>query len=215
MFIAYCIFSPTYSNKLQKRLRVVVVTFGIFLLLVFGALTIGRFGVSEYNADNNVESSVADYFGQSTLNYSADILQNDTYQWGDGTMPFFRQLLGLPYSKNIYDRQARWGKSMTIEQGAFYTYIGDICCDFSPYLAFILVLFVSLLFDKRINGGSCRNINASRLFLLFFICCICYDGLFYYSFKTIGGNLKLIMNFLFYFFISLKSVKNGKIISYT
>lgn len=214
MFVAYCIFSPFMKQKNQKRLRAVMITFGVFLVLVFGALTIGRFGASEFKADNEVQNSVAEYFGQGTLHFSADVLQNDTYQWGDGTMPFFRQILGLSYSKNIYDRQAKWGNSMKIEQGAFYTYIGDLCCDFSPYLAFILVFIVSIIFNKGINQNNNSFMGTPRLFLLFFICSICYDGLFYFSFKTIGGNLKLIMNMLFFIFIQTRVVNSGQKIKY-
>ena len=129
-------------------------------------------------------------------------------------MPFFRQILGLSYSKNIYDRQAKWGNSMKIEQGAFYTYIGDLCCDFSPYLAFILVFIVSILFNKGINQNNNSFMGTPRLFLLFFICSICYDGLFYFSFKTIGGNLKLIMNMLFFIFIQTRVVNSGQKIKY-
>lgn len=214
MFVAYSIFSPFMIEKIQRRLRGVMLTFGVLLFLVFGALTIGRFGVSEYNADDNVQNSVAEYFGQGTLYYSADVLQNDVYQWGDGTMPFFRQLLGLSYSKNIYDRQAKWGKSMKVEQGAFYTYIGDICSDFSPYIAFLLFVIATIIFDSGINKRGKSYMSVSQLFLLFFLCSICYDGLFYFSYKTIGGNLKLIMNILFYGLINLQFIKCGQFVKY-
>lgn len=214
MLISFSIFSGGMGDKPKRRIKTVMLTFGVFLILVFGALTIGRFGASEYNANDNAGSSVAEYFGQGTINFSADVLQNDTYQWGDGTMPFFRQILGLSFSKNIYERQEKWGRVMSIEQGAFYTYIGDLCNDFSPYLTFVLLIIFTAFFDSIINKKECGNvINTSQLFLYFILCGICFDGIFYYSYKTMGGNLKLIANVLFYILLCVNGIRNGRIVN--
>ena len=95
---------------------------------------------------------------------------------------------------------------MKIRQGAFYTFIGDFYCDFSPLFGFVLLFIISFIFYANIIQSDGIYVASSKLFVVFFYACICYNGLFYFSYKDIGGNLRLIVNILFVLLLKITPV---------
>ena len=130
------------------------------------------------------------------LNFNAYVLDEDVCQYGDNTGPIFRKMLGLESSDNLFERQAKWAVKMKAPQGAFYTFIGDLCFDYGFFVVFFLILIVAGFFYERRSRSN--NIHLYKLFSIFFWACLCCNGLFYFSYKTVGGNLKIICSVLFY-----------------
>ncbi|MGI6346853.1 MAG: O-antigen polymerase [Limisphaerales bacterium] len=191
--ILYIIFRRYYDLKI-KRIVNLFLTFMIFVsVLLVLIVTASRFS---QNRDINPQDSVISYAGQSTLNFNKYIFVNTVNQYGDGTAPIFRRILGLESSSSLYERQDRWGASMEIKQGAFYTFIGDIWFDFGPLIS-IIILIIIPLFIRFLTLES-YLIPLHKLFALYMWASICCSGVFYFTYKTIGGNLILISSILFY-----------------
>jgi oligosaccharide repeat unit polymerase len=194
---AYLLFIPYFSSITKKYSKRFFTLICCCVFLVFAVLTFGRFSTKQSN--DAVQSSVVAYMGQGTINFSTDVLDNEVKQYGDNSFPFFRQLLGLDVSRNLYERQSKWARRMNVRQGAFYTFVGDLCFDFGPIIAFILISIFSYGLTRKLHAlRTQKNVEIGLLFLLFFWCCLCYDGLFYFHYKSMGGNLKIVTNVLFY-----------------
>lgn len=202
IIICFLLFRNYYIKATSKWINRIVYAISSFVIVVFVLLTIGRFATGMYENDSHVENSLVSYAGQGTLNFSDDILQNDVYQYGDNCFPLFRRMIGLEASDNLYERQAKWSSSMKIRQGAFYTFIGDFYNDFSPFFGFVLLLFLSLILNSIIRRKDGKIISASKLYLIYFCSCVFFNGLFYFSYKGIGGNLRIIVNLLFILLLS-------------
>ena len=201
MVIAAFLFWRFFTYTTKKVVKTTMISGISLVVFIFGALTIGRFAYMDAGEDYTQSSLIA-YSGKSTMNFANDVFENDTYQWGDGTAPLFRRMIGLDSSDNLYKRQEKWSGKMKIKQGTFYTFVGDLSFDYTIVGAFLLLSLSSLYITKRTNKSS-TFISVDKLFLLYFWCNLCLCGLFYLSYKTIGGNLKLIVNVLFY--IGLRS----------
>lgn len=192
--VSFLMFNKFYEKKMQKTIRKVLTIVFAGGILVFAVLTIGRFTYNRYSS-LTAEESIISYIGQGTLNFSDLVLQNKVHQRGDNCFPFFLNAIGLESSGNLYERQMRWESKMTIRQGSFYTFVGDLCNDFGPFLCLLFIILMSLLFNKSINKKN-PTLSLTQVFLMFFLCCICYNGLFYFSYKSVGGNLKIISYFI-------------------
>ena len=194
VLIVYALFKNFLNNSTKKLFKTVVICLLSFFLVVVTILTIGRFTRSGSLYDP-LESVVL-YAGQPMLNFNAYVLDEDVCQYGDNTGPIFRKMLGLESSDNLFERQAKWAVKMKAPQGAFYTFIGDLCFDYGFFVVFFLILIVAGFFYERRSRSN--NIHLYKLFSIFFWACLCCNGLFYFSYKTVGGNLKIICSVLFY-----------------
>lgn len=204
--IAFMLFYPYYSGSVRRKGLIGIVTVGTIVLTVFMALTIGRFSTGKYSNDDYTKGSLISYSGQGTLNFANDALENDVFQWGDGTMPFFRRIVGLESSDNLYERQEKWASKMKIKQGCFYTFVGDLTFDFTIIGAFVFLSYISYMVYRRTQFRY-TTASIDKLFLFYFWCSVCFCGLFYLSYKTVGGNLKIITNILFYLYLKHNLVK--------
>lgn len=205
VIIAFVLFRKFYNPQLRKHINKVIFIVVLFVALTFALLTIGRFTTGMYEKDSYVGGSLVSYAGQGTINFADDILQNEVYQYGDNCFPLLRRMVGLESTSNLYERQIKWGSSMKIRQGNFYTFIGDLYNDFSPIIGFVMLSIFSLLLYGRIASKDGVRISSPKLFLVFFCACILYNGLFYFSYKGIGGNLKIIVNSFFIILLSILS----------
>lgn len=208
VLIAYLIFYKFLTKKAGKVIKIGLISLVSFVIIVFAILTIGRFATREYEDTDEVNNSLVLYSGSGPLNFAADVLQNDVIQYGDNCFPFFRSLLGLSSSSNLYERQTKWGKLMKIKQGAFYTFYGDLCFDMSYCGALLFLVIIAFKFNKKLYYTDFNYTLISNAFLLYFYCCFLYNGLFYFSYKTVGGNLALITNVAFYYLIKHSSMNN-------
>lgn len=212
LFISFILLKNFYDEKLKRRIIIIGSILSAVVILIFSLLTIGRFEMNRFSSFSSAENSFVSYMGQGTLNFSNMILQNDVHQYGDNSFPLFRDLMGLESSSNLYERQQKWEGKMKIDQGVFYTFVGDICNDFGPYIGLLIILLFSLIFDRMINTNKRKVLTLTQMFSLFFFCCICFNGMFYFSYKTIGGNLKIILYILVFIamFFSKSLVKKEK-----
>lgn len=201
MFIAFIILKDFYSESAKRWLQRVLMVITFVVVTIFTLLTIGRFNSNDY-ASMSANDSFVSYLGQGTLNFSDMVLQNDVHQYGDNCFPFFRSLVGFESSSNLYDRQWRWEGKMKIEQGVFYTFIGDLCNDFGSYFGLIFIIIFSIIFDRMINKKG-KVVTLAQILSLFFFSCICFNGLFYFSYKSVGGNLRIIVYLILFCFIDI------------
>lgn len=203
VLIVYALFGRFLNIKTKKMFKMLVFCLLAFFVIVVAILTIGRFTRSGSLYDP-LESVVV-YAGQPMLNFNRYVLKEDVVQFGDNTAPIFRKMLGLESSDNLFVRQAKWAGKMQAPQGAFYTFIGDLCFDYGSFVTFFLILVVSSFFYiKRTKSG---HIQLYKLFSIFFWACLCCNGLFYFSYKTVGGNLKIICSILFYCLVRFVYIK--------
>jgi oligosaccharide repeat unit polymerase len=197
VIVAFLFFRRYYAYDVRKRINKAVYSAIAGVVFVFAILTIGRFATGMYQNDSYVGGSLLSYAGQSTLNFSDDVLQNDVYQHGDNCFPLFRRIVGLESSSNLYERQAKWSLKMKIRQGSFYTFIGDLYNDFSPILGLLLLSIISFILYSFFNKKNGCVLSSPKAYLIFFLACVLYNGLFYFSYKGTGGNLRIIVNLLF------------------
>ena len=199
--LSFLIFKPFYNIKLRNLIKKCLSLVILFVVLIFLILSFGRF-MTNGGDSNDVMDSLLSYLGQSSLHFNTYVLDNDVYQMGDGTLPLFRKILGLEASDNLFARQFYWASKMKIPQGAFFTFLGDMCFDWGIITTFIMLIVYSLFFNSLINGNNrTSQISLIRLFHLFIASSLCCNGLFYLSYKTIGGNLKIITSILFVFLL--------------
>ena len=214
MLISYLIFKDYYTGRARRWLKFGISLASIIAVIIFSILTIGRFSINSFSTYDNAGESVIAYLGQGTLNYSDMVLQNDVHQYGDNCFPLFRNIIGLESSSNLYERQNKWESRMRIKQGVFYTYLGDLCNDFGPIITLIIVSLISIMFNLGINRNR-KTLSLEQIVLLYFICCISFNGVFYFSYKSVGGNLRIILYIIILLMIgflrigSKKSINNG------
>ena len=168
MVIAALLFRRFFSSTTDKVVKTTMVSAILLVVFIFGALTIGRFAYMDAGEDYTQSSLIA-YSGKSTMNFANDVFENDTYQWGDGTAPLFRRMIGLESSDNLYKRQEKWSGKMKIKQGTFYTFVGDLSFDYTIVGAFLLLSLSSLYITIRTKKPS-TFISVDKLFLLYFWC---------------------------------------------
>lgn len=195
IFIAFVLFVPYFERSIKKAVRYIIILTVVLMGSVFTLITISRFTTRGYDA--YAGGSINEYMGQPMLNFNSYVLYNKVYQYGDNTAPLMRKMIGLETSKNLYERQFKWQSKMKIQQGAFYTFIGDFCFDYGIIITLIIVALLAWYIRKKTRIRHQRT-RLDKLFLLFFWSSICFNGLFYFSYKTIGGNLKIIMSILFF-----------------
>lgn len=199
IFIVFALFGKFLNDNTKKIFKSAIACLFSFFLVVVTILTIARFTRSG-SLYNPLESVIL-YAGQPMLNFNAYVLEEEVHQYGDNTAPIFRKMLGLEASDDLFERQAKWAGKMKAPQGAFYTFIGDLCFDYTFLVVPILVLIASTFFYIKRTGNN--TIQLYKLFSLFFWTCLCCNGLFYFSYKTVGGNLKIICSILFYCLLRL------------
>lgn len=212
LIILFFIFSPLFSKRIKRLLRPLLVGLMLVVVTIFVLITFSRFAVgSDRDA---VNESFVHYVGQSMVNFGSDALNNNTYLYGDNTAPLFRRLVGLESSDNVLQRQMKWANKINVRTGAFYTAVGDLYYDYGPLLLVLILAVCSLMFAKLLKYKE-GSIALPKMLLLFFWCCICFDGVFYFPYKTIGGNLRIIALVLFVILLNvLYSIQKQKGVKY-
>ena len=205
----YIVFKPFIEKKILKTLNKSFAIIVLLVVIAFAAITISRFANNTYFGTTGSSFSVLSYTGQSFIYFDEYGLNSDIKQNGDNTLPLFRRILGLDASNNLVERQEKWGNIMNIKQGVFYTFIGDFVFDFGPIFVFVAVSILSYFFVRKTK--IFKKIPLHKLLILFFIFNTCVGGIFYFPYKTIGGNLSIIAYCLTYFTLWLLSKKTNEI----
>ncbi len=135
-----------FKEQLSKTVRYTMKTIGIVLLsfvfVVMAALTISRFALSEGGAYFQVER----YIGQANLNFNNYCLDAGGIRYGDRTCNVFKKLLLFDNVPNdIMSTRAKYSH-MKIDDGSFYTFVGDFVLDFGPIFGALILIIFSILF---------------------------------------------------------------------
>ena len=194
IFGSYYLFKDHLSKKTK---RVMTISGSILLSLVFLvmiALTISRFSSFEGGTDYQVER----YIGQANLNFNNYCLDAGGIRHGDRTCNTFKRILGFDnVPRDVMETRARYS-TMKINDGSFYTFVGDFTLDFGPIWGGLILLFSSVILCRLTRPHKKGVIYFHQLLLVYFSMSVCIQGgmyLFYYSFKQ---NFVIIAYFLLY-----------------
>lgn len=192
----YLLFKPIMERSIKRKIKILIFVFASIAISIFSLITLARFAEGDKKINSAVLGSLVYYEGQSMLHFNEYALSENVRQYGDNSFPEIRAIIGLEYSKNIFDRQAKWGSKMGSIQGAFYTFIGDIVFDFGPIVSIMLIGIAAFIVRKKtkiMNHGYFHQI-----ILLYIWYNICIQGVYYFTYKTIGGNLIIIFSLIVY-----------------
>jgi oligosaccharide repeat unit polymerase len=184
----------TLPKDVRRTIKAVFGAVGVVLIVVFTAITVSRFGDVQYT--NPVDSVLA-YAGQPLLHFGEHIPALRTTTNGDMCFPVFRGLLGLEWSTTLAIRNHRWETVLGAPLGVFYTFVGDLIMDFGLSLTFVLLLLFSL-FVYHNSRQRDTTADLHSLFALYVLLLIIAQGIFFFRYKTLGGNLQLVVFILTY-----------------
>ena len=193
-FGSYFLFKEQLSTTVRRTMKTIGIVLLSFVFVVMAALTISRFSLSEGGANFQVER----YIGQANLNFNNYCLDAGGIRYGDRTCNVFKKLLLFDNVPNdIMSTRAKYSK-MKINDGSFYTFVGDFALDFGPIFGALILIIFSILFCLLTKPKKRGKILFHQLILVYFVMSVCIQGgmyMFYYSFKM---NYVIIAYFLFY-----------------
>jgi len=203
IIVSYYMFHQFYSPSLNSKIKRIGIISVILISIPTIALSISRFG----NSDGGTLGGTVSYIGQANLNFNNYCLDANGTRNGDRTCNMFKKMLGFEnVPESIMETRAKY-RYMKIDDGSFYTFIGDFVLDFGPTIAFIIIIIISISIS-RITICQNKTINFHQLLCIYFVVAISIQGgmyLFHYSFS---GNWKIIVFILFY--ILMKMDYNNK-----
>lgn len=193
------LFRRLMTAKTWKTIRVIGLVFALILAVYVGRVTIDRFA---YRSSHGAWESVLNYSGQPMLNFAHFVPKAEAHSHGDNTLPLVRQLMGFGKLKNRDAYREKWLNEIRIPLNVFYTIVGDFCIDFGEIPTFMIVLFVSFGFSAALRHR--RGHASLHQFFLVYILFLCVgQGMFYFTMKTMGGNLRLFVCLGFYLWMRL------------
>ncbi len=198
VLLSYFIFRHYWSQKTYKILRGLLITSIIVISVPFLALSISRFG----RTDAGTVGSMVSYVGQADLNFNINCLDVGDTRHGDRTANQFKMLLGMETTKGIMDTRAKYSSRMKIDDGNFYTFVGDFTLDYGPFWGAIILITISLFFIS-ITRPQKRSINFYQLLVIYLSLSIALKGSMYLFTYSFFGNYVLIAYFLMYLLLKL------------
>ena len=173
-----------------KRGMTLVLIGSIFCAVVVGfmlVLSASRFSknIAGMNGTNLY------YIAQSTLNFNNYGLDAGGIRYGDRTCRIFKEFLGFEnVPSGIVERRVKY-RHMRMNDGVFYTFVGDFTLDFGPVIAFFIFVLYSILFSflSNVRGGV---ISFSRLLIVYLEMLIPVQGGMYLFTFSDGGNYSLV-----------------------
>lgn len=182
----FLFFKPFLGDQEMAKLKKIFIVLGGVVTIPFIMITIGRFG-------DGSKSSFYTYFGQqfSQVCYTIDL---DPLPVRPGaSFPLYYEVMGKPMPRGINM------DNNLVDSTAFGTFIRTFFTNFG-YLG---TLFVGIILAFVVTGMSKvkRGVfyfYSIFIYVLFFQ--IYSQGIFYFRQYTRGGNLFIVLCFLFYFF---------------
>lgn len=178
----------------QRRRKILVIigaSFGGLIVSLLMILSISRFS----NSAGGVSGTNLDYIAQSSLNFNNYGLDAGGIRYGDRTCRIFKKYLGFEnVPSGIIERRRMYSK-MKMNDGVFYTFVGDFTLDFGPIITVFIFIIYSLWFThmSRIKNGV---ISFSKMLVVYLAILIPLQGGMYLFTFSDGGNYTL-MAFLF------------------
>lgn len=172
LIFMFLVFYRTFSEKTRKIFIVCFCGFTAVAILGSVIITMYRFGD---NADESALESVFRYTGEGFINFYTDMWYNDTLTWGKN---IFRSTLDYDYYQ--------LSQITHIPMHVYYTFIGDLICDFGLALTIIICLFVFLVMRHVIIQYMKNRITPSGIITLVLYVTVMLSGFMYIPFMNTG-----------------------------
>lgn len=204
LLAAYFFFKRYLSDKINKGVKIVGVTFLAIFIFFIGAITISRFA-NEGGATNSVFS----YSGMQNVNFSKYAFDNGGIRYGDRTCTIFKKILGFENVPNNFWEGREKYPHLKIDDGVFIGFVGDFVLDFGPIIAFIIFIIFNVFIINQTKIYN-QTICFHKLLLLIFVMNICINGgikLYPYAYTD---NLRIIVFIIAYFIFRVDYEKKYK-----
>lgn len=195
--LMYFFLRPLLPYKTKRIINVGAVFITSLLLLFFFIISMGR---ARGNTDNLL-LGFESYFGQSFLVFDNDCLYAKGTREGNVVSPLINVLLGgQTYSQmELRNKYAFLG----IDNGRFYTFVGDFVLDYGPIIAFVILFVLAIFFYKKLN---IKMVLTCRHVILVYALLKLLSGFYLHQYTGIGGNLLIIELALLYLLFSDKNL---------
>lgn len=200
MLFLLILFRGLIPPKTWKVIRLAGLLLGVLITLYVARVTIDRF---EHRSSKGSGEYVLNYAGQPMLNFAHFVPKAEMHSLGDNTLPLARNLMGFNKIKTRDEFREKWQNEIGIPLNVFYTFIGDFCIDYSEIPTLILALLVFFLWTSRHRYQE-KAVPIHQFFALFILFQCVGQGVFYFTMKTVGGNLRLAILLGFYLWMRLK-----------
>lgn len=198
MLVAYLLFYNFLHEKTRKQIKRIILIGCAIVSIPFLALTVSKNEGSVTDAFDGV----IEYVGQANLNFNKYGLDAGGIRYGDRTMGYFKYWLGLnPRFVDGVEIRDKYSH-MDIDDGHFYTFVGDFTLDYGPFVAFLIFVVFSIIMMRSIKYKN-EEILFHHLILVFFVACVVIQGGMYLFTYSLQGNGTLIAFFLFYFLFKI------------
>lgn len=203
LVIAYVTMRRFLPSNVNKRIRVVGLSVMLGIGFLITLITISRFG----NTTDGSAAFTLYYLGQAPLNFNEYGLDAGGIRYGDRTANTFKHLLLFPDVPNGIMATRTKYSNMLMDDGSFYTYIGDFTLDYGPIGAFIIFIVFSVIMTKatKVKDGVLRF---HQLIALYFVMCVGIQGGFYLFNYSFTFNLVIIAFILAYYYFKSNSSQN-------
>jgi oligosaccharide repeat unit polymerase len=200
---AIILFWNVLPAKMRKQILAVSFGLGVVLIATVVIITFSRFRDRE---DLPPLDSLLVYAGQPMMHFSEYVYEARVQANGDINFPLIRALLGLPYSASLAIRNSTWETQLDVPLGFFYTVVGDFILDFGvlPSLMIFMAISLFVLINTRTKASV---VELHELFLIYMLFLFVIQGAFYFSYKTITGNLQIMFMICSYIFFRLTTVE--------
>lgn len=199
----YLVFYDYLSRKQLKALRKTFVWVAILAMVPFIAISIGRFGDEGNN--RGTFNSIVGYMGQSLPNYCLFYEIHDRHVTPMGSFPLYWEIIGESEPEH-----ESWIDGGTVSW-VFGSFIKEFNCNFGM-LGTLVVGVVLLLIFIGIFGKRKTKLYFYHFFIYIVFFQIYSQGVFYFRQYTRGGNLFIILCFVFFFFFKLVQMSNSNLI---
>ena len=109
--------------------------------------------------------------------------------------------MGKPCTTSMFESIDKFA-SMRTDCSVFNTVIGDFTMDYGTLWTVIIILIYAILMRHALQGDNTGALPFAKLIIVYIAWRIASLGFIAFSYRGIGGNIQLVTDILFYFFIS-------------
>ena len=172
----YLLYKSYFSDKINRKVRLVFLVIGGFMVVIMGVITIGRF--SE-DSTYNLTDWILRYAGESFVNFNTELFYIDRYTDGRVCLPFL-------YNETQIDRAAI-ESIIGARSYVFYTYIGDLYKDFGPFFTVVIIGILSWLFYRKFKRNQVMNLGNTIIYCLYAALILLSTNCMFYRATSISG----------------------------
>lgn len=197
----FVLLRPFLSNTIRKFITYGATMVGSLLMSLFFIISFAR-------ARGEIEAFLYNferYFAMSFLEFDDKCLYANGTREGNLVSPLINVILGgKTYSQT--ELRAIYS-SLGVDNGTFYTFVGDFVLDYGPFWAFVILLMIAYFFEKKLKIKSSLTIGHV---ILYYTLLKLLSGFYLHQFPGIGGNLfiiELVLLYIFFSHLRLVSIK--------